>query len=192
MTGSRCSRCLWDELYIHYHDTERGIPVHDDQKHFEMLTLESQQAGLSRLTILKRREGYRQAFDQFNPEKIAHYDENKLAALLQDPRIICNKKKILAIINNAQCFLQLQSEFGSFDHYIRSWTAGQTIYNQLTDDVSSITRSPLSDRIAQDLKARGFSFVGSIMVYSRLQAIGIINDHVNYCFRAQELSSEKF
>lgn len=191
MPQSRCSRCLWDELYIHYHDTERGVPVHDDQKHFEMLTLESQQAGLSRLTILKRREGYRQTFDQFDPEKISKYNEDKVADLMKDPRIIRNKKKILAIIHNAQCFLQIQSAFGSFDRYIRSRTAGEAIHNQISDEDENITSSPLSDRIAQDLKARGLQFVGTTMVYAWLQAIGIINDHFSYCFRVQQLRSKE-
>ena len=170
-------------MYIAYHDTERGVPVHDERKHFEMLALESQQAWLTRLTILKRREWYRAAFDNFDPEKVAQYDEDKIEELMQNPALIRNRRKIQAIVTNAQKFLDLQSEYWSFDSYIRSWTQGKTIAAEHDSSGERVVSSVLSDRIARDMKSRGFSFVGTIVVYAWLQAIGIIAGHQDSCDR---------
>jgi len=179
----RCDWCLGDELYIKYHDEEWGVPVHDDRTHFEFLVLESMQSGLSWLTILRKRENFRRAFAGFDPAKVAEYDEAKIAELLQNPGIIRNRRKIEAAINNAQRFLEIQREFGSFDKYIWGFTNGEIITNHY-ESISEIpATSPLSDEISKDLKKRGFKFLGSVTIYAHLQATGIINDHINKCFR---------
>lgn len=179
----RCDWCLGDELYIKYHDEEWGVPVHDDRTHFEFLVLESMQSGLSWLTILRKRENFRRAFAGFDPAKVAEYDEAKIAELLQNPGIIRNRRKIEAAINNAQRFLEIQREFGSFDKYIWGFTNGEIITNHYKSISEIPATSPLSDEISKDLKKRGFKFLGSVTIYAHLQATGIINDHINKCFR---------
>jgi DNA-3-methyladenine glycosylase I len=183
MILNRCSWCGNDELYLKYHDEEWGVPVHDDNKHFEFLVLESAQAGLSWMTILRKRENYRKAYDGFDPIKVAQYDENKISELLQNPGIIRNRRKIESSINNARCFLKIQKEFGSFDNYIWSFVNNKPVKNHWTDISQVPANSELSDKISKDLKARGFRFLGSTIVYSHLQAAGLINDHLISCFK---------
>lgn len=173
-------RCSWanpnNPLYIHYHDSEWGVPVHDDRKLLEMLILESFQAGLSWECILNKREAFRQAFDDFDLDKICGYEEEKLAALGRDSGIVRNRLKIKAAVNNAQIFRAIQQEWGSFDRYLWHWTNGITIYE--TGKVSS----DLSDAVSKDLKRRGMKFVGTVITYSYLQAVGVINSHEKNCF----------
>jgi len=183
-------RCPWpgvDEMYIKYHDEEWGAPVHDDQKHFEFLVLEGAQAGLSWSTILKRRENYRQAYDNFDPVKVARYDETKVAELLSNAGIIRNRKKVESSINNARLFLEVQREFGSFDKYIWSFVDFKPVINSWKTLSELPATTELSDRISKDLKKRGFSFVGSTIIYAHIQAIGLVNDHLVSCFRYREL-----
>ena len=188
----RCGWCTSSELYREYHDLEWGTPVFDDQKHFEFLVLESAQAGLSWITILKKRENYRLAYDGFDPEKVARYGEKKKAALLADPGIIRNKLKIEASINNARHFLEIQKECGSFSNYIWSFTKAKKAISGKWKTLAEIpARTELSDTIASDLKKRGFKFLGSIIIYSHLQATGIVNDHITGCFRYKELGDTK-
>ena len=174
-------RCFWvdlkDEEYIRYHDTEWGIPVHDDGKLFEMLLLESFQAGLSWQCILHKRESFRAAFDNFDMDKITRYTPQKIEELLKNKALIRHPKKMQATVQNARVFMQIQKEFGSFNTYLWSWTKGKTLRADGTK-----TRSPLSDQISKDLKKRGMSFVGSITIYAYLCAIGIINAHAQDCF----------
>ena len=176
-------RCRWadpnSELYIAYHDREWGRLEHDDQKLFEMLILEGFQAGLSWLTILKKREAFRRAFDRFDPAAVAQYGPEKVESLMADVGIVRNRRKILASIQNAKIFLAIQEEFGSFDRYLWSFTEGEVIVN--TDDVFH-THTDLSDQISKDLKRRGMSFVGTTIIYSFLQAVGVVNDHELTCF----------
>ena len=179
----RCSWCGTDELYIKYHDEEWGVPVHDDRKHFEFLVLESAQSGLSWLTILRKRENYSLAYDDFDPEKVAAYGEDKISALLLNPGIIRNRMKIEASVNNARKFLDIQKEFGSFDSYIWRFVDNKPIINSYQSVSEVPATSELSDRISKDLKSRGFKFLGSITIYSHIQAIGLVNDHINTCFR---------
>ncbi|HYW95821.1 MAG TPA: DNA-3-methyladenine glycosylase I [Bacteroidales bacterium] len=188
MTLNRCAWCGDDPLYISYHDHEWGVPVHDETKHFEFLLLESAQAGLSWITILRKRENYRLAFDGFDPEKIARYDDAKIADLLQNPGIIRNKRKIASAINNAQKFLDVRHEFGSFDQFIWQYVDGRPIVNHFSELSDIPVTTALSDTISRDLKNRGFNFVGSTIIYAHLQAIGIVNDHLISCFRHAELS----
>lgn len=183
-------RCPWpgnDELYIKYHDEEWGVPVHDDRKHFEFLILEGAQAGLSWLTILRRRENYREAYNNFDPEKVAKYDEGKVEELISNAGIIRNRKKIESSINNAKKFLEVQKEFGSFDNYIWSFVDHKPVINSWKKLSELPAKTELSDRISKDLKKRGFSFVGSIIIYAHIQAIGLVNDHLVNCFRYREL-----
>jgi DNA-3-methyladenine glycosylase I len=172
-----------------YHDTEWGVPVFDDRKHFEFLVLESAQAGLSWITILKKRENYRRAYDGFDPEKVARYGERKKARLLSDSGIVRNHLKIEASINNAKQFLRIQKEFGSFSAYIWSFTGGKQITGKWKTLAELPSRSELSDTVAADMKNRGFRFLGSIIMYSHLQATGILNDHVTGCFRYREVKN---
>lgn len=181
----RCPWCLSDPLYIRYHDEEWGVPVHDDRRHFEFLVLETAQAGLSWFTILKRREQYRRAYDGFDPQKVAAYDEQKIEALLADAGIIRNRRKIEASVNNARRFLEVQREFGSFDAYIWHFTGGRPVAGRYQSVAEIPASSPLSDCVSKDLKARGFRFVGTVTVYAHLQATGIIDDHLESCFRRQ-------
>lgn len=187
MELNRCPWCGNDELYVKYHDEEWGVPVHDDKKHFEFLVLESAQAGLSWLTILRKRENYRKAYDGFDPAMVARYDEKKIDELMHNPGIIRNRRKIESSINNARCFLKIQEEFGSFDNYIWSFVDNKPVKNHWTDISQLPARSELSDRISRDLQARGFRFLGSIIIYSHLQATGLINDHLVNCFKYDNL-----
>ena len=183
-------RCPWpgnDELYIKYHDEEWGVPVHDDNKHFEFLVLEGAQAGLSWLTILKRRDNYRKAYNHFDPAKVAQYDEAKVKELLGNAGIIRNRKKIESSINNARRFLEVQLEFGSFDNYIWSFVNHKPVINSWKELSETPATTELSDRISKDLKKRGFSFVGSTIIYAHIQAIGLVNDHLVSCFRYNQL-----
>ena len=173
-------RCKWvndEEIYKKYHDEEWGVPKHDDQEIFELLILESFQAGLSWITILKKRDNFREAFDDFDYEKIAEYDNDKIEELLQDEGIIRNKAKINAAINNAQIFMEIQEEFGSFDEYIWDFTDGKIIKAEYE------TESELSKKISKDLKKRGMKFLGPKIIYSFLEAIGIIDNHEKKCFK---------
>jgi DNA-3-methyladenine glycosylase I len=174
---------------MNYHDSEWGVPVFDDRKHFEFLVLESAQAGLSWITVLKKRENYRRAYDGFDPAKIARYGEKKIASLLANPGIIRNSLKIKASINNARRFLEIQKEFGSFSNYIWGFTKGKQITGKWKTLAEIPARTELSDLVATDLKKRGFKFLGSIMMYSHMQATGIINDHIKSCFRYREIKN---
>jgi DNA-3-methyladenine glycosylase I len=187
----RCHRCLKHPDYIRYHDEERWVPMHDEGKHFEFLLLETMQAWLSRWTILQRRENYRKAFAWFDPKKIAKFDEKKVEELMQNAGIIRNQAKIRAAIKNAQAFLQVQKEFGSFDAYIRSFSKGRVVDNKLSDRSQFVATSGLSDAVSKDMKKRWFSFVWSTTIYAHLQAIGVINDHLISCFRYKEISFNK-
>lgn len=177
MTENRCSWVSDEEVYIKYHDEEWGIPTHDDQELFEMLVLESFQAGLSWITILKKRENFKKAFDNFDVEKVASYGEEKIEELRSNEGIIRHKGKITSSINNAQIFIEIQNEFGSFDNYIWGFTNGNTIKAEY------LTESTLSKEISKDLKKRGMKFVGPTIVYSYLESIGIINNHQKNCFK---------
>lgn len=177
-------RCNWagsDPLYQHYHDTEWGVPVHADQTHFEFLCLEGAQAGLSWITILKKREHYRQVCAQFDPRKVARFTEKKIESLLEDPGIIRNRLKVESMVSNAKAFLKLQAEHGSFDAYIWAFVAGKPIVNhpKTMRGVPAVT--PLAEKISKDLKRRGFRFVGPTIIYSYLQACGLVNDHLEDC-----------
>src|SRR3990167_4181315 len=179
---NRCSWCEGSELYERYHDEEWGKPLHDEKKHFEFFLLETMQAGLSWITILKRREHYRKAFANFNPKHVAKFDEKKVEKLMQNEGIIRNRKKIESAINNAQRFLEIQKEFGSFDQFIWSFTNGKVIKNHWKNVDQMKPTSALSDEVTKALKKRGFKFVGSTTIYAHLQAIGVIDDHVMDCF----------
>ena len=184
-------RCDWpgeDELYVRYHDEEWGVPVRDDLVHFEFLILEGAQAGLNWLTILKRRDGYRRVYEGFDPKKVAQFDEQKVQDMLQDTGIIRNKLKVRSSIKNAQVFLKIQEEFGSFDSYIWGFVDNQPVQNNYKSNADIPATSELSDRVSKDLKKRGMSFVGSTIMYAHLQATGIINDHITSCFRHSTLS----
>ncbi|HHW01256.1 MAG TPA: DNA-3-methyladenine glycosylase I [Thermoanaerobacterales bacterium] len=184
----RCPWCGSDELYVKYHDEEWGVPVHDDRKHFEFLVLESAQAGLSWITILRRRENYRRAYADFDPAEVSRYDESKIQQLMKDDGIIRNYKKIEASVNNARRFLEIQREFGSFDNYIWRFVDYKPVFNAW-ESVSEIPpRTEISDEISRDLKKRGFKFVGSTIIYSHMQATGLVNDHIISCFRYRELN----
>lgn len=179
-------RCDWagtDPIYVKYHDEEWGVPVHDDRKLFEFLVLEGAQAGLSWITILKRRTGYRSAFDNFNPEKIARYDAQRIALLLQDERIIRNRLKIQSVVTNACAFLKVQEEFGSFSDYQWRFVDGKPIVNRWATIQNVPAKTKISDAFSKDLKSRGFSFVGSTIMYAHMQAVGMVNDHLIGCFR---------
>ena len=180
----RCAWCEKDDLYRKYHDQEWGIPVYDDATIFEFLILETFQAGLSWHTILKKRENFRLAFDNFDYKKIADYTEDKVQELLQDTGIIRNKLKVRSAVSNAQAFIKIQEEFGSFSTYIWQFTNGKPIVNhpKTLQDVPATT--PLSDEISKDLKKRGFKFVGSTVIYAHMQATGMVNDHVEDCWKS--------
>lgn len=177
-------RCSWatTELYKEYHDSEWGKPVHDDRKLFEMLILEGMQAGLSWLTILNKRMGFRQAFDNFDYHKIALYDEAKIEELMQNANIVRNRLKIKSAITNARQFINIQEEYGSFDAFIWSYVDHKPIHNHFKSEAEIPAATPLSDKISKDLKKRGFKFVGSTIVYAYMQAIGIVNDHAQSCY----------
>lgn len=185
-------RCEWageDPLYVAYHDEEWGVPVHDDQKLFEFLILEGAQAGLSWITILRKRENYRQAFDNFDPRKVADYDEAKIERLLQNPGIVRNRLKVQSTVKNAQAFLKVQEEFGSFDEFIWQFVDHKPIHNQWKTMGDIPASTPLSEKISKELKQRGFNFVGPTIVYAHMQATGMVNDHTTNCFRYEEIKS---
>jgi DNA-3-methyladenine glycosylase I len=185
----RCGWCGVDELYVAYHDDEWGVPVWDDPTLFEFLTLEGAQAGLSWSTILKKREGYRQLYDGFDPESVARYDDRKVAELLADASIVRNRAKIAASISNAQAFLAVQAEFGSFSDYIWRFTDGAPIQNTWKTMAEIPAKTALSETISRDLKQRGFRFVGPTIVYAHMQATGMVNDHIVSCFRHPEVAA---
>ena len=187
MTKTRCTWCGTDPLYVDYHDNEWGKPVYDDAKLFEFLILETFQAGLSWITILRKRENFRKAFDDFDYKKIATYSEKKYDDLLQDAGIIRNKLKIKATITNAQLFMDVQKEFGSFSSYIWSFTNGKPIKNNFKHKSEVPATTEISDLLSKDLKKRGFKFVGSTVIYAHMQATGMVNDHTTDCFRYNEV-----
>ncbi len=183
-------RCEWSnssEIYQKYHDEEWGVPVYDDRKLFEFLILESAQAGLSWITILKRREGYRNAFANFDPEIVAQFDELKIEELMQDTGIIRNRLKIISAINNAKAFLKIQTEFGSFSNYIWGFTGGKPLVNHFVKLADIPAKTELSEKLAKDMKKRGFSFLGATVIYAHMQATGMVNDHLVSCFRHKDL-----
>jgi len=186
---NRCEWCLKDDLYRDYHDKEWGVPVYDDRVLFEFLILEGVQAGLSWHTVLKKRENYRKAYDNFDPVKVAAYDKQKVGELLQNEGLVRNKLKIAASITNAQRFLEVQKEFGSFSNYIWGFVDHKPIVNQFKSMKEIPATTPLSDQISKDLKKRGFKFVGSTIIYAHIQATGMVNDHVVSCFRHGEVIS---
>lgn len=187
-------RCHWvnnqPEIYTVYHDEEWGVPVYEDKKLFEFLVLEGAQAGLSWLTILKRREGYRNAFAGFDVHQVAHFNAQKVEELMQDAGIIRNRLKIVSTIKNAQVFISIQQEFGSFSKYIWGFTEGKTIQNAFKSSKELPAKTELSDRISKDLMKRGMKFVGSTIIYAHMQATGMVNDHQCNCFRYSELSKK--
>ncbi len=183
----RCPWCEKDEMYVKYHDEEWGVPIHEDNRHFEFLILEAAQAGLSWLTVLRKRDNYRKAYDNFDPVKVAKYDEEKINELINNPGIIRNRRKIEASVNNAQRFLEIQREFGSFNNYLWGFVNNEIIKNEW-DDISQVpANTNLSSKISKDLKKRGFRFVGSTVIYSYLQAAGLVNDHIKDCFRYNDI-----
>lgn len=186
--------CSWptsDPLLVKYHDEEWGVALHDDRRLFEFLVLEGFQAGLSWLTILRKRENFRKAFDGFDFNKVATYDEKKIDSLLKDPGIIRNRLKITAAVTNAKAFLEVRKEFGTFDKYIWGFMGGKTLHNGFNSLSEIPAKTELSDIISADLKRRGFKFVGSTIVYAHMQATGMANDHVRTCFRYKELMRKK-
>ncbi len=187
MEKIKCTWCLGDALYEAYHDEEWGVPVKDDDTLFEFLILETFQAGLSWITILRKRENFRKAFHNFDYKKIAEYDETKIASLLQDAGIVRNKLKVHAAVTNAQAFLRVQQEFGSFSNYIWGLVDGKPIKNSVKKYTDAPANTEVSDTISKDLKKRGFKFVGSTVIYAHMQATGLVNDHEIDCFRYDEV-----
>ncbi len=183
----RCKWCLGNPLYEEYHDKEWGVPVHDDRLLFEFLILESAQAGLSWLTILKKRDAYRKAFDNFDPQKVAQYSQEKEQKLLANVDIVRNRLKIKAAIQNAKVFLEIQKEYSSFDKYIWSFVEYVPVQSKVEDEKQVPAKTELSDKISKDLKKRGMNFVGSTIIYAFMQAVGMVNDHTISCFRCKEV-----
>ena len=186
------TRCPWGEtndLYIKYHDEEWGVPVHDDRKHFEFLTLEAAQAGLSWLTILRKRENYKKAYSHFDPLRVSKYGDKDIDRLLQNEGIVRNHKKIEASVNNARKFMEIKKEFGSFDNYVWRFVDYKPMVNRWKDVKEIPSKTALSDQISEDLMQRGFRFIGSTILYSYLQAVGIVNDHIVSCFRYPQIIS---
>jgi len=190
MARADIKRCDWSysssELYERYHDEEWGVPVHDDQKQFEFLTLESAQAGLSWSTVLNKREGYRKAFAAFDPMKVARFSEKKIIKLLENPRIIRNRLKVNAAVTNARAFLKVQEEFDGFDAYLWQFVDGRPLQNRWRRMKQVPATTKVSDSLSKDLKQRGFKFVGSTIIYAHMQAVGMVNDHLVGCFRHKE------
>lgn len=186
-------RCAWpgfgNQKYIAYHDREWGVPVHDDVKQFEFIVLEGAQAGLSWWVVLSKREAYRKAFAEFDPEKVAHFTQKRVSRLIANPDIIRNRLKINAAVTNAQAFLKVQEEFGSFDQYIWGFVEGRPIQNRRRRQEDVPATSVQSDALSKDLKRRGFKFVGSTIVYAHMQATGMVNDHLVSCFRHWECAN---
>jgi DNA-3-methyladenine glycosylase I len=195
VTEKRINRCAWvgsdNPLMLEYHDREWGVPVHDDRQHFEFLVLEAAQAGLSWSIVLKKREGYRRAFSQFDPRKVARYTQNRIQRLTTDPSIIRNRLKIEAAVHNARTFLAIQDEFGSFNAYCWRFVDGRPRLNRwkATREIPATSRE--SDAFSKDLKRRGFSFVGSTVIYAHMQAVGMVNDHLVGCFRYRQVQRLK-
>jgi DNA-3-methyladenine glycosylase I len=183
----RCNWCLKFDQYVRYHDEEWGVPVRDDRKHFEFLILEGAQAGLSWSTILKKREGYRKAFADFDPAKVARFTPARIEKILQDPGIVRNRLKVHAAVNNARLFLQIQKEFGSFDEYIWRFVGGKPIVNAWKSLREIPATTPESDALSKDLVKRGFKFVGSTVMYAHMQACGLVNDHLVDCWRYKQV-----
>jgi len=186
---TRCTWCGTDPLYVAYHDHEWGVPVHDDRLLFEFLVLEGAQAGLSWLTILRKREAYRQAFDGFDPERVARYSQRRVEKLLANPGIVRNRLKVESAVKNAKAFLAVQGEFGSFDTYMWTFVDGKPKQNAWRSLKDLPPRTADSDRMSKDLVRRGFSFVGSTICYAHMQAVGMVNDHTVDCFRHREVAS---
>ena len=182
-------RCAWakNDLAIRYHDEEWGVPVHDDQRFFEFLILEGAQAGLSWDTILRKRDAYREAFDGFDPVRVARYSDAKREKLLQNEGIIRNRLKIASAVSNAKSFLKVQDEVGSFDRYIWDFVGGKPIVNKTKSTADIVAKTEISDAISKDLRKRGFNFVGSTIMYAFMQATGMVNDHLTSCFRYKEV-----
>ncbi|MDP4094019.1 MAG: DNA-3-methyladenine glycosylase I [Bacillota bacterium] len=183
----RCSWCDKDELYIKYHDEEWGVPVYDDNRHFEFLILEAAQAGLSWITILRKRENYRKAYAGFDPQAVAHFDQKKVDELLDFEGIIRNRRKIESSINNAKIFIEIQKEFGSFCNYIWKFVDFNPVNGSWKSEAEIPAKTQLSETISSDLQKRGFKFIGPIIIYSHLQATGIVNDHIDQCFRYSQI-----
>jgi DNA-3-methyladenine glycosylase I len=184
----RCPWCLGFDQYMTYHDEEWGVPVHDDKTHFEFLILEGAQAGLSWSTILKKREGYRKNFADFDPNRVARFSDKKLEKILLDPSIVRNRLKVFAAVTNAKLFLKVQKEFGSFDKYIWGFVGGKPIVNKRKTMKEVPATTPESDALSKDLLKRGFKFVGSTVIYAHMQACGLVNDHLVECHRHTQLS----
>ena len=190
MKSETKTRCGWagsDPIYVGYHDEEWGVPVHDDRVLFEFLVLEGAQAGLSWITILRKRDAYRRAFDRFDPKKVARYDARRVAKLLGDEGIVRNRMKIESAVKNARAFLEVQEEFGSFSSYQWRFVEGKPIVNRWRSLKEVPPRTAVSDAYSKDLKQRGFSFVGSTIVYAHMQAVGMVNDHIVDCFRHRKV-----
>jgi DNA-3-methyladenine glycosylase I len=185
----RCTWCGDDPLYVDYHDNEWGVPVRDDQKMFEFIVLEGAQAGLSWITVLRKREGYRKLFDNFDAQKIARYSDKKLDKLLENPAIIRNRLKVYGTRKNARAYLKIQEELGSFSDYLWDFVDGKPIQNRWKSLKEVPAKTALSDTISKDLKKRGFTFVGSTIVYAHMQAAGMVNDHTTDCFRHKACKS---
>lgn len=187
------TRCSWadagNQAYLRYHDQEWGVPIHDDCRQFEFLTLESAQAGLSWATILNKREGYREAFADFQPDRVARFTRRKIEALVTNPAIVRNRAKIEAAVGNARVFLEIAEEYGSFDTYIWSYVEGRPVQNRWEKMADVPSKTGVSDALSKDLKARGFRFLGSIVCYAHMQAAGLVNDHLVGCFRHREVAS---
>ena len=192
MAVTKVRRCGWgesDPMYLRYHDEEWGVPVHNDRKLFEMLILEGTQAGLSWLIVLRKREEYRKAFDNFDASRIARYTEKKIQKLLSNPGIVRNRLKIVAAIDNAKAFLKIQEEFGSFNKFLWSFVGGKPRQNRFKRLREISSRTPESDAMSRDLKKRGFRFVGSTICYAFMQAVGMVNDHLVSCYRHREIAA---
>jgi len=192
MKNERCDWCGEDPIYVEYHDKEWGVPVFDDAELFEFLILETFQAGLSWITVLKKRENFREAFDNFNYKKIATYNDFKFNELINNKGIIRNKLKIKATISNAISFIEIQKEFGSFSNYIWKFTNGKPLKNEYKTLSEVPATTPLSDTISKDLKKHGFKFVGSTVIYAYMQAIGMVNDHITSCYRHKQVNELTF
>ena len=182
----RCPWCLGSDVYIRYHDEEWGVPVHDDRVHFEFLVLEGAQAGLSWSTILNKRQGYRKNFAEFDPVKVARFTQSRIEKILQDPSIVRNRLKVQSTVNNAKKFLEIQKEFGTFDNYIWRFVNGKPIVHKLKTLKNILPTSKESDALSKDLIQLGFKFVGSTVIYAHMQACGLVNDHLEDCWRYKE------
>jgi len=187
MTKHKCAWCVGDDLYEAYHDNEWGVPVHDDDTFFEFLVLETFQAGLSWITILRKRENFKKAFDNFDYKKIANYKQSKIDSLLQDAGIVRNKLKVNGTVTNAKLFMDIQKEFGSFSNYIWNFVDGKPLINNVDNYKEAPATTAISDAVSKDLKRRGFKFVGSTVMYAFMQATGLVNDHEVTCFRYEEV-----